>query len=201
MHFKGIVLAGGSGTRLYPLTRSVSKQLMPVYDKPMIYYPLSVLMLSGIREILIISTPLTCRSSSGCSATAAQFGLRIEYRVQPSPDGSGAGVSHRRGFSRRSPGCLILGDNLFYGHDLAEALGRSVCRTEGATIFGYRVADPTAYGVVEFAADGRVLSLEEKPRHRAATTPSRGCISTTGRWSKWRGSCGPARGANWKSPT
>ena len=165
MKRKGIVLAGGSGTRLFPLTIAVSKQLMPVYDKPMIYYPLSVLMLAGIREILIISTPPDLPLFQRLLDDGSQFGLRLDYAMQPSPDGLAQAMIIGSDFLNGAPSALILGDNLFYGEDFGKYLHVANDRQHGATIFGYHVADPTAYGVVEFAPDRRVLSLEEKPKH------------------------------------
>ncbi|MSU68966.1 MAG: glucose-1-phosphate thymidylyltransferase [Opitutaceae bacterium] len=166
MNRKGIILAGGSGTRLWPLTIAVSKQLMPVYDKPMIYYPLSVLMLAGIREVLVISTPTDLPLFKKLLGDGTNLGLKLSYAEQPSPDGLAQAfhIAGDTGFLTGSePSALVLGDNLFYGHDFTRSLEAAGARTTGATIFGYHVADPTSYGVVEFAADGRVLSLEEKP--------------------------------------
>ena len=165
MKRKGIILAGGSGTRLYPLTIAVSKQLMPVYDKPMIYYPLSVLMLADIREILVISTPVDLPLFKRLLGDGTQFGIKLTYAEQPHPDGLAQAftIASDVGFLQGEPSALILGDNLFYGHDFVKSLSVANNQETGATIFGYHVSDPAAYGVVEFSSDGKVLSLEEKP--------------------------------------
>lgn len=192
---KGIILAGGSGTRLYPVTRAISKQLLPVYDKPMIYYPLSVLMLAGIREVLVINTPYEQALFQALLGDGSQWGLDIRYAVQPSPDGLAQAYLIGRDFVGGGPSCLVLGDNIFHGHGLTALLARAGARDEGATVFGYWVRDPERYGVAEFDAAGKVVGIEEKPQPPRSNYAVTGLYFYDGRASDYAAELRPsARG-------
>ncbi|NCT70110.1 MAG: glucose-1-phosphate thymidylyltransferase RfbA [Xanthomonadaceae bacterium] len=189
---KGIILAGGSGTRLYPLTQAISKQLLPVYDKPMIYYPLSVLMLAGIREVLVINTPHEQALFKTLLGDGSQWGMDIQYAVQPSPDGLAQAYLIGRDFVGGKPSCLVLGDNIFYGHGFTEMLRHADARAEGATVFGYWVNDPERYGVAEFDGSGRVIGIEEKPLVPRSNYAVTGLYFYDGRASDYAASLRPS---------
>ena len=189
---KGIILAGGSGTRLYPITKAISKQLLPVYDKPMVYYPLSVLMLAGIREVLVINTPHEQALFQHLLGDGSQWGMKIEYAAQPSPDGLAQAFLIGREFLAGGPSCLVLGDNIFYGHGLTDLLQRANARQQGATVFGYWVRDPERYGVAEFDGSGKVVGLEEKPERPKSSYAVTGLYFYDGRASDFAASLQPS---------
>lgn len=192
MQRKGIILAGGSGTRLYPITQGISKQLLPVYDKPMIYYPLSVLMLAGIREVLIINTPHEQALFKSLLGDGSQWGMKFEYAAQPSPDGLAQAFTIGAEFLDGAPSCLVLGDNIFHGPGLTAMLKRADARHDGATVFGYWVQDPERYGVAEFDADGRVIGLEEKPQNPRSNYAVTGLYFYDGRAPQFAASLKPS---------
>lgn len=198
---KGIILAGGSGTRLYPITKGVSKQLLPVYDKPMIYYPLSVLMLAGIREVLIINTPHEQSLFQTLLGDGEQWGMHIRYAVQPSPDGLAQAYLIGRDFIDGKPSCLVLGDNIFHGHGLTDTLRRADARQQGATVFGYWVNDPERYGVAEFDAQGKVIDIEEKPLQPRSNYAVTGLYFYDARACEYAAQLKPSSRESWRLPT